>query len=247
MAERIESNFSQSLPQIMSVPEMWSLVKGENSNWGIEGYEAPKKYFDYKQVKNLKEAALNNVKPKWPLKDVDGNVIVTKRPNYLDEVIKWSNSYYDKEKAEKILEEKGKSMKIKEKGTDKNATKMYKHDRDYYIDHIIRDEKKKQIYYPEKEDMVNEIAEKVKKEQSEKVSSTEKMKMKYKTFGSMPKCDRITIVSDAEYMGENMPFCNLEKVANDDKNVKKVKKGDLNIYYPNVNFKILIIEKSNLA
>lgn len=30
----------------MSIPDMYSLVKGSNANWGIEGYEVPVLPFD---------------------------------------------------------------------------------------------------------------------------------------------------------------------------------------------------------
>lgn len=30
--------------------EMWNCIKGSSQNWGIEGYEIAKKYFDYRQV-----------------------------------------------------------------------------------------------------------------------------------------------------------------------------------------------------
>lgn len=239
---------SNNLPQLMSVPEMWSLVKGEDHNWGIEGYEAPRKYFDYNKVKYWKEFKENSKKVKWPLKDAEGNVIVTKRPNYLDEVMKWANSYYNKEKAEEIIEKltaKGQTIEFKPKPQDKKLTKLYKHNRHFYIDDIIRNEKNKLVYYPDKEDDLIALAEKIKEQDKEKKSDIEKLNMKYKTVGSMPKCDRVTVVSEAEYIGETMPFCNLQKFEKGQE--PKKKKGELNIYYPNVFNINFTLEKFSLA
>jgi hypothetical protein len=30
----------------------------------------------------------------------------------------------------------------------------------------------------------------------------------YKTYGSLPRCDRVTVVADSEHCGEKIPFCN---------------------------------------
>jgi hypothetical protein len=30
--------------------EMWQCIKGSSQNWGIEGYEIARKYYDYHQV-----------------------------------------------------------------------------------------------------------------------------------------------------------------------------------------------------
>ena len=35
--------------------EMWTTIHGTNQNWGIEGYEVPRKYYDYHQVKWAQE------------------------------------------------------------------------------------------------------------------------------------------------------------------------------------------------
>jgi hypothetical protein len=85
MADEAQSN---TLPKILSVGEMWSLVKGEGKNWGIEGYEAPRDYFDYNKIKYWKDyyERIKSKKRNWPLKDKEGNIVVTKRPNYLDQV-----------------------------------------------------------------------------------------------------------------------------------------------------------------
>lgn len=39
-------NKASSMSNIMSIPDMYSLVN-RVSQWGIEGYEVPRKFFDY--------------------------------------------------------------------------------------------------------------------------------------------------------------------------------------------------------
>lgn len=78
----------------LDIKEMWSLSNREDNNWGIEGYEVVKKYSDArKQVvdrkvfaDNLKVWAKKGHYDKKPNLDKDGNAVVLKRPNYLDEV-----------------------------------------------------------------------------------------------------------------------------------------------------------------
>jgi hypothetical protein len=75
----------------MSINDMWGTVKGTNIN-GLEGYEAPKIYQDAKRQINerkYKETLEDQQKfPKkyWPIKKND-ELVVFKRPNYLDDVI----------------------------------------------------------------------------------------------------------------------------------------------------------------
>ena len=44
-------------PKLFSVKEMWEIQQGSNMQWGIEGYEAPRKYADAKKMKWDKEVA----------------------------------------------------------------------------------------------------------------------------------------------------------------------------------------------
>jgi hypothetical protein len=65
-----ESNTESKL----NMQEMWSLMNKEDTNWGIEGYEAPRKFIG------------KNTEGKIALTDKDGKKIIWKRPNYLDDV-----------------------------------------------------------------------------------------------------------------------------------------------------------------
>ena len=48
------SNF-RTIQYKITPEEMWQCVKGSSQNWGIEGYEIAKKYYDYHQVKWYQE------------------------------------------------------------------------------------------------------------------------------------------------------------------------------------------------
>ena len=83
--------------RIMDIGEMWALTNREDNNWGVEGYEVPKKHNDAKKQiwdrkvleDNLKVWAKKGHYDKKPPKvDKDGNPVIVKRPNYLDEVRK---------------------------------------------------------------------------------------------------------------------------------------------------------------
>ena len=110
-------------------------------------------------------------------------------------------------------------------------------DRKTSIDLIIHNEKKKYLQYPDREEKINELRERVDKERKEKKSKIQKIMEEFKIKGSLPKCQRITIVAEAEYMGEKVPFCSLpkkkEEQSNDD-NKANSKKIIYNTVFPNV-------------
>ena len=97
--------------------EMWSCMHGSSETWGIEGYEVPKKYYDYHQVKwyQEREKILNQHKRVWPPEDwpkdkENDKKIPPKRPNFLDAYIKWANSFNDPKRSEEVkqnLESRG--------------------------------------------------------------------------------------------------------------------------------------------
>ena len=99
----------------LSTEDMWStLLKAPD--FVLDGYEIPRLYVDaarQKKQRELTETVEDQIKyPKkyWPIKKND-QIVVFKRPNYLDDVKKFdlqiyklANYYYDKEKAEKVME-----------------------------------------------------------------------------------------------------------------------------------------------
>jgi len=77
----------------ISIDNIWASTKGDTVNWGIDGYEAPKQYFDHLKAKEGKVLweKINNKKivPNWPPKlprDSTDKLIWPKRPNFIDDV-----------------------------------------------------------------------------------------------------------------------------------------------------------------
>lgn len=116
-------------------------------------------------------------------------------------------------------------------------------DRKTNIDWIIHNEKKKYIQYSDREDKINEIKEKIENQRKTAKNDIENILENYKSKGSLPKCDRITVVADCEYMGEKIPFCSEPKKTNEEKSSdetsKTKKKTNYKTSFPNV-FKIEI-------
>ena len=91
--------------------EMWNCIKGSSQNWGIEGYQIYKKYYDYRQVKWLqqREKILKAHKKEWPPqnwpKDKESDKLVPpQKITFIDEQIKWANSFNDQKKSDEIKE-----------------------------------------------------------------------------------------------------------------------------------------------
>lgn len=100
MSENKSNDFSNNYK--LSVENMWSVTRGETGNWGIEGYEVPKEYFDHIKTKKGKEIweSIISTKPKsyWPPKlDKDDNdkPIWPKRPNFIEDVFSKNKFYFE--------------------------------------------------------------------------------------------------------------------------------------------------------
>ncbi len=228
--------------KIMPVDDIWKAVKGQDK-WGIEGYEPPKKYIDSRHVKWTKkrEEILEKHRRVWPPKDwpVDKETekaVKPKRPNYLDEVTKWSKSFYDPNKAEKTkdyLSEHGRPM-------DKTPEKKKPSDR---RGNFLENEKNKEEArknrpecYEEKLEYIAKAKEKLEEWEKEKEKES---KRKKRGKGSLPLCARITVVADAEHGGEKLPFYNtFKKEGDDDDGEGKKKKKKL--FFPDVSEIIII-------
>ncbi|CAD8155724.1 unnamed protein product [Paramecium octaurelia] len=70
---------SRSAPSLMTIEQMYSVVRGETGAWGIEGYEVPKKYCD--PLKQAQEREFFAGKLKKP-------PTITKRGHFLDDIAK---------------------------------------------------------------------------------------------------------------------------------------------------------------
>merc|ERR1712183_605523 len=75
-----KNNLIQTTMSKFTIEEMWRVSQRNNSAWGIEGYDVPKKYNDYYRSKRKKE--LEALKPGKYIKAPD--VHFCKRGHYLD-------------------------------------------------------------------------------------------------------------------------------------------------------------------
>lgn len=202
-------------------------------DWGIEGYEVPRQYYDYNQVMwkkhidGLIKRCPRQWPPKdWPLKPDDSETkIPPKRWNYLDDLTKWCNSFYDKEKAEELLSIKPivefKPKKIK----DKRRADFLKNEKER-----IKREKNKKFYLEDKEDLINTIKENAEEDRKKKEITFEKrMKARYKGGRCQSaRCDRITHIDEVEFLGEEIPFYKTALKEGEDS------KGKPKLFYPDV-------------
>lgn len=244
---------SKSTARVQLTPQdMWSLRNNEIDG-GIDGYVLPKEVFDHKQIKWLKERENILKNPKQyraqPKLDDEGNPIPPpKRPNFLDEVMKWAHSYYDKEKAEKTRDEcEQKNHPIDEKPKPKSYKKIDYPKRQFYSDFLIRQEQKKYEQVPDREDLIADIVEKTKEWEKARVPFIEKTKEAYSTKdeagrfvkATFGKSTRVTVVSEAEHVGEKYPFYNTYKNPDGDEDDTKGKKK---LFFPSVSviYKLLI-------
>jgi hypothetical protein len=240
---------SQNQKVKLSLTDMWSLRHNEIDG-GIEGYQVPKEiYLGAKEIIWQKERAAILKDPKQhrkgPKVDDAGNPLPPpKRPNFLDEVTKWAKSYYDKEKADKVIEDcDGKGHPLLAKPKPKEYKKIVYPDREFYIDHIIRDEKKKYKQLEDREEIIAGIVEKTKEWEKKQVPYSQKLKENYSsrddkdriiksTFG---KSLRATLVTEAEHLGEKIPFYNTYVKPDSDDDPKTMKK-----FFPSVSLIFLI-------
>ena len=195
-------------------PEEMYKISTRQLDIGIEGYEIPRKYNDHRQCvwARQREKILKSHKREWPPQDwpeskEDPNVKVKpKRKTFLDDIYKWCNSYYDKEKAERLIEEKNININdyVKPSNIDTKRRKLF-----------LENEKRKEDWRksrPEfaeyKQDAIEHVKEKIKQEESEKKDPIDIIRSKYKQKPQTSRCDRISVVSEAQHLGEQIPFYN---------------------------------------
>ena len=235
----IKSSSQQEIRKEISLTpeEMFDIISGSHKG-GIIEYEVPKKYFDYKRViwEKKREKILKSFKGHWPPLDWKEDKETGKkkppiRKNFIDESIKLANSFYDKKKAEEKkneLESKNKIIKDIEYKSDFDKKKNTRDLRKIFKE---RENEKKKIkeqinFIPEyKKNIIEEVKEKFRIIEEER----EKNKNK-KGKANFSKCDRITIVAEAEFIGEQIPFYNTVKNKNGEIDKKK-------LFYPNKLYK----------
>ena len=192
--------------------EMWNCIKGSSQNWGIEGYEITKKYYDYRQVKweQERKRILDAHKKEWPPQNWPKNketdkLEPPKRTNFIDEQIAWANSFNDPKKSEEV------KQNLESRGTFKYPDKkQYPNLRDKFL----KDEKEKKEKFdqlpkiqPWKENAIEDAKRKIEEDKSKVKTELQKNLERYpKEKPWWPRADRVTVTSDAEYMGEQVPF-----------------------------------------
>ena len=181
---------------------------------GIEGYHCPKKYFDYHEVLWLRkrENILKKHKAVWPPENWKSNPdtgkkIPPRKYNFIDERIRWANSFTDLKKSQELkdaFEAKGKT--IGEFKPFKSDFEKKVNKKNLRVEFKNREEKLKKI-----RDQINLIPQ-YKQNAIEQV--IEKMKndvINHKPFtgkSNWGKSDRILYNSEYEYLGEQIPFWN---------------------------------------
>lgn len=212
--------------------EMWDITKGTNKNWGIEGYEIPRQYFDVRQQKWLKkrEQIINAHKREWPPLDWPKPKEGEKpqppvRINFIDEQVKWANSFNDPKKSEEI------KQSLESRGTFKPLEKKPPRDlRSKFLD----DEKKEKERVaalpklaPWKEAGIEQAKTRIQEAKSKEKDQWVKDKERYtKEKPQWPRCERVTVLADAEYCGEQVPFWNTSKKEEENGKDKK-------LFFPN--------------
>ena len=208
---RGSKTFRKSNSVIELSPKQIYDILSKKGKGGIEGYNCPKKYFDYHESIWLKkrENILKRHKAVWPPENwkanEEGKKVPPRKYNFIDEQIKWANSFNDLKKSQELketLEAKGKTIEdIKYKSDfDKKVNK-----KNLFIEFKNREEKIKKIreqikLIPQyKQNAIEQVIEKMKS------SSKYKPKTGKSNWG---KSERIMYNSESEYMGEQVPFWN---------------------------------------
>ena len=195
---------------------------------GIFGYNPKKKYFDYYNSLWIKERAriLLSYKHKhwppndWP-KDKEGNKKLPIKKSFIDDKIEWYKSFNDENKRKNLIEElesKGKKIDF-----EKN---IYKSDFD-----IKKNKKNLRSIFLKREIEIKKIKDKIKYEipaykssiieqEIEKIKKDNENKIKKKAKSFLSKSDKISYISEAEYLGEQIPFYNSYKDKKNDNNKK---------------------------
>ena len=203
----------KTIKYALTPEEMYNL-NSKHLEIGIEGYKIPRKYNDHhkcvwerKRAKILTEHKHIWPPDDWPKSKEDENIKVKpKRKTFLDDLYKWCNSYYSKERAEAVIEAKNLDVKdyVKPLYIDKKRRKDF-----------LENEKKKEewrksrpAYFEWVQDSVDAAAEKIKTEMEGREDPIEKIRKRYKDKPQTARCDKISVISEAQYLGENVPFYN---------------------------------------
>ena len=207
-------NLKKSNSLAYLTPQQIYDIETKKLKGGIEGYHCPKKYFDYHEVLWLRkrENILKKHKAVWPPENWKSNPdtgkkIPPRKYNFIDERIRWANSFTDLKKSQELkdaFEAKGKT--IGEFKPFKSDFEKKVNKKNLRVEFKNREEKLKKI-----RDQINLIPQ-YKQNAIEQV--IEKMKndvINHKPFtgkSNWGKSERILYNSEYEYLGEQIPFWN---------------------------------------
>ena len=189
-------------------------IESKKEKGGIEGYRCPKKYFDYHEVLWLRkrENILKRHRAVWPPEDWKSNPdtgkkVPPRKYNFIDERIRWANSFNDIKKSQEIkdaLEAKGKII---------GDFKPFKSDFEKKVN-----KKNLGLELKNHEEKLKKIREQINLIPQHKQNAIEQVieKMKNNVINHKPftgksnwsKSERIMYNSESEYLGEQVPFWN---------------------------------------
>ena len=222
------SNINKTNSTINITPSQMFNMIHKTGFGGIFGYNPKKKYFDYYNSLWIKERAriLLSYKHKhwppndWP-KDKEGNKKLPIKKSFIDDKIEWYKSFNDENKRKNLIEElesKGKKIDFEKNiyKSDFDIKKNKKNLRSIFLKREIEIKKiKDKIKYEipaYKSSIIEQAIEKIKKDKENKIEK------KAKSF--LSKSDKISYISEAEYLGEQIPFYNSYKNKKNDNNKK---------------------------
>ena len=218
---RSQKKLQKSKSSYELTPEqMYDIIYGKDKG-GIPGYICPKKYFDYHACIWLKkrEEILKKHKAVWPpdswkVDKETNKKIPPQKYNFIDDQIKWANSFNDPKKSQEVKEA------LEAKGHKFSESQPFKSDFDKKVNKLnlgnnFREREKELIKIKEQINAVPEYKQNAIEQVNEKIKNNEYKPSQGKSNWS--KCARIMYNSDAEYVGEQYPFWNPNKKEEDKK------------------------------
>ncbi|MCQ2818288.1 MAG: hypothetical protein MJ252_13555 [archaeon] len=223
-------NKCRSDPGFTITPEEMYAMSKKTMCGGIEGYNCPRYYWDYRQVmwnKRRTEIKEKHISP-WPPEDWKENKNTGKREppqktNFIDDQIKWAKSFVNEERAKTVreqLESKNRSIEMP-----KVPSSFHIKPGPDLKERFTKDQRDK-LEAQKKIDAVPEFKSHAYEDAKAKVDQYINNKIVKVGKPNFSKCDRVTIVADAEFVGEAIPFYNTPPT--DDKSGGGKKK----LFYP---------------
>ena len=191
--------------------QIYDIALGKDKG-GIQGYKCPRHYYDYHAVLWLRkrEEILKKHKAVWPPENwksnkETGNKEPPKKFDFIDERIKWANSFNDPKRSQEVKEAlEAKGQKILEPNP-------FKSDFDKKVNKLNL-----LSAFKDREAQLKKIREQINTIPEYKQNAIEQVKEKIKSNEYKPhpgksnwsKCTRMFYYGDSEFMGEQVPFWN---------------------------------------